>query len=151
MLLMLLWGDVFFWGGGIWRMPQQPGNFFRPTYAFLLVGLRGLSPWCTDACTRSPPFCRCLFHYWSPQAVDSAPDLLKPTPGPNGNTSGVAAVRCGKYKAHFYVRNTGRSPPLKVRVRCVDSCVVAWLLLCYFPGCMTMRCSGRDILATHFC
>ena len=34
----------------------------------------------------------CVFHYWSPQL---------------GGGNGIGAVRCGKYKAHFYVRNTG--------------------------------------------
>ena len=41
---------------------------------------------------------RCLIHYWSPQMANSKS---------SGTTSGVAAVRCGQYKAHFYVRNTG--------------------------------------------
>jgi arylsulfatase A len=43
----------------------------------------------------------CLIHYWSPQISNSG------GPGGNGNTSGVGAVRCGQYKLHYYVRNTG--------------------------------------------
>lgn len=37
----------------------------------------------------APAAHRCLIHYWSPQIANSA------------------AVRCGSYKAHYYVRNTG--------------------------------------------
>ena len=46
----------------------------------------------------APAAHRCLIHYWSPQIANSAT---------YGNTSCVAAVRCGSYKAHYYVRNTG--------------------------------------------
>ena len=36
---------------------------------------------------------RCLMHYHSPQSNEA-------------NTSGIAAVRCGDYKAHFFTRST---------------------------------------------
>ena len=46
---------------------------------------------------KGPSLHKCLIHYYSPQAAGKT--LAS-------NTSGVAAVRCGKYKANFFTHST---------------------------------------------
>jgi arylsulfatase A len=46
----------------------------------------------------APPPRRCILHYWSSQQINSPQ---------NGETDGVSAVRCGSFKAHYYVKITG--------------------------------------------